>query len=75
MSKLPAITGREAIRAFEKAGFAVARVKGSHHILKKEGVEYAISIPVHRGKTLSKGLLRRQIEVAGLTQEQFLQLL
>ena len=35
MSKLPSVTGWEAIRAFEKAGFVVDRIRGSHHILKK----------------------------------------
>ena len=75
MSRLPAITGREAVRAFEKAGSNVDRVRGSHHILKKDGFRYALSIPVHEGKTLPKGLLRRQIELAGMTQKEFADLL
>ena len=75
MSRLPAITGREAIRAFEKAGFTVVRVRGSHHILKKERFRYSLSIPVHKGKMVSKGLLRGQIKLAGLTEAEFADLL
>lgn len=75
MPRLPGITGREAIRAFEKAGFVVARIRGSHHILKKAALQYCVSIPVHEGRTVSKGLLRRQIRLAGMTEEEFIALL
>lgn len=32
MTKLPSLTGREVIKALEKAGFEVVRVRGSHHL-------------------------------------------
>jgi predicted RNA binding protein YcfA (HicA-like mRNA interferase family) len=47
MAKLPAISGADAIREFEKAGFRVVRIKGSHHILKKPGFRGRLTIPVH----------------------------
>jgi len=75
MSELPAISGKEAVRAFEKGGFVVVRIRGSHHILKKAGVPYALSIPVHGNKSLSKGFLRKQIKEAGLTESEFVSLL
>ena len=75
MSKLPAITSREAIRAFGKAGFAVVRTHGSHTILAKEGHRYHLSIPVHKGRTLPRGLLRTLIRAAGLTEQEFRSLL
>lgn len=75
MSKLPAVTGWEAIRAFEKAGFVVDRIRGSHHILKKESHRYVLSIPVHGKKPLSKGLLRSQIKAAGMSDKEFVDLL
>lgn len=74
-SRVPVITGHEAVRAFARAGFYVERVKGSHHVLKKPGCAYAISIPVHKGRTVPRGLLRRQIRLAGLSEEEFVQLL
>ena len=75
MPKSPKITGQEAISAFEKAGFEVDRIRGSHHILKKSGHRYALSIPVHSGKTVGTGLLSAQIKNAGLTIEEFLEFL
>ena len=75
MSKLPSVTGEEAVRAFEKADFEVDRVRGSHYILKKAGFRYRLSIPVHKGTTLKPGLLRSQIKLAGLTVNEFVSLL
>jgi predicted RNA binding protein YcfA (HicA-like mRNA interferase family) len=75
MPEIPRITGKEAKRAFEKAGFAVVRVSGSHHIMKKAGHPNRLSIPIHAGQTIGKGLLNSQIEAAGLTVEKFLSLL
>ncbi|MSR58240.1 MAG: addiction module toxin, HicA family, partial [Planctomycetaceae bacterium] len=36
MPEIPRITGVEAVKAFQKAGFSVIRIKGSHHIMKKQ---------------------------------------
>ena len=32
--KLPSLTGAEVIQALERGGFAVARVRSSHHFLR-----------------------------------------
>lgn len=37
MPKLPSVTGEEAVRAFNRAGFIQDRMAGSHCILKKDG--------------------------------------
>jgi predicted RNA binding protein YcfA (HicA-like mRNA interferase family) len=76
MPKVPRITGYEAVKAFCKVGFHVARIKGSHHILKhpqKPGIR--LSIPVHNGQTVGVGLLSRQIDLAGMSLDQFRDLL
>ena len=70
---LPIISGREAVRAFEKAGWNVMRQRGSHIVMVKEGVAANLSIPDH--KELDRGLLRSQIRKAGLTIEEFIELL
>jgi predicted RNA binding protein YcfA (HicA-like mRNA interferase family) len=75
MPKVPRITGKDAKKAFEKAGFLEDRQKASHCILKKPGHKYVLSIPMHGGKTLGIGLLKSQIDAAGLTVEQFIDLL
>lgn len=73
MPKLPRISGRQAVRAFEKAGWEVARQRGSHVVLTKSGSIYTLSIPLHR--TLGPGLLRDQSRKAELTIEEFSDLL
>ncbi|MCC7475557.1 MAG: type II toxin-antitoxin system HicA family toxin [Pirellulales bacterium] len=76
MFELPAITGKQAIKAFEADGWYVARVsKSSHHVMKKDGRVHLLTIPVHGNKNLKAGLLRAQIRLAELTVEQFVKLL
>jgi predicted RNA binding protein YcfA (HicA-like mRNA interferase family) len=48
--------------------------RGSHVKLTKEGNPNILSIPVHKGKPIKHGLLRDQIEKAGMTIEDFLKL-
>jgi len=62
------------ISAFERAGWCVVRQTGSHRILHKEGVPAILSIPVHKGKPIKQGLLRKLISHAELTVEEFLRL-
>lgn len=73
MPQLPAISGREAVRVFERAGWKVSRREGSHIILTKAGMIATLSIPDHR--EISRGTLRSLIRKAGLTVEEFVSLL
>jgi len=73
MSKLPIISGPEAIRAFSRAGWFPHRQVGSHVVLRKEGSKITLTIPKH--KELKPGLLRHLIKVSELTVEDFIELL
>ena len=73
MPKLPRISGRKAVRAFQRAGWEVARQRGSHVVLTKTGSIYTLSVPLH--PVLGPGLLRDLIRKAGLTVEEFTELL
>lgn len=75
MSDTPRISGKQAVKAFKKAGFEIARKSGSHVIMKKDGHPQRLSIPVHGSKIIGEGLLKSQILAAGLTVEQFRELL
>ena len=74
MSSLPSITGKQAVKAFGKLGFRVDRVTGSHHIMRKDGHPYLLSVPVHSAHPLKPGTLRSLIRAAGITPEQFARL-
>jgi len=73
MPKPPHISGPEAVKAFERAGWEVSRQRGSHVVLSKPGSIFTLSIPLH--PALGPGLLRDQLRKAGLTVEEFIDLL
>ena len=73
MPRLPVISGKEVIRAFERAGWEVSRREGSHVILTKAGMPATLSVPNHR--EVRRGTLRSLIRKARLTVEEFVSLL
>ena len=70
MSKLPSVSGLDALKAFQRAGWLFVRQRGSHMIMTKEGMEVTLSIPNH--KTLKKPLLKILIKNAGLNEDNFI---
>jgi predicted RNA binding protein YcfA (HicA-like mRNA interferase family) len=62
---------RKLVKALSKAGFKVVRQKGSHLILVKDN----IVVPIPRHDSIKRGLLQAIIVEAGLTREEFLDLL
>jgi predicted RNA binding protein YcfA (HicA-like mRNA interferase family) len=73
MARLANISGKEAAKAFEKAGWSKIGQVGSHLVMVKPGVRANLSIPQH--KELSVGTMRALIKAAGMTIEEFLALL
>lgn len=47
MGRLANISGKQAVKAFERAGFVHVHTSGDHAILKKKGLP-TLSIPLHR---------------------------
>lgn len=73
MGRLANISGKDAVRAFEKAGWIALGQVGSNLVMVKSGLRVNLSVPQH--KELSVGTLRALIRHAGLTVEEFLELL
>lgn len=71
MAKLPAISGKELIKALERDGFQIVRQKGSHVSLRKD--ELRTVVPLHLD--LSKGTLLGILKQCGLTKEKLVELL
>ncbi|MCX7000246.1 MAG: type II toxin-antitoxin system HicA family toxin [Candidatus Sumerlaeota bacterium] len=69
MPPIPIMSGRNVVRVFENLGWEVARRKGSHIIMVKEGINVTLSIPNH--KEVARGTLRSLIRSAGLTVVEF----
>ena len=70
MGSLPNLSGREVVLVFESFGWSVARQRGSHIIMIKEGEIITLSIPNH--KEVAKGTLRSLIRSANLTVDEFI---
>ena len=71
MSRLPALRPDRVIRALERAGFIVMRVRGSHHRLHHpEKPDRLVTVPMHN-KDLRPGTLYAIIRQAGMTAEEF----
>jgi len=67
------LSPRKVVKAFERAGWTIWGQKGSHVKLTKQENPNILSIPVHKGKPIKKGLLLDQIKRAGLTPQEFLE--
>ena len=73
MTGLPRISGREAAAALSRVGFSLKRQHGSHMILRRGDPFAQVVVPDH--KELDRGTLRALIRQAGLSPDQFAQLL
>ncbi|MFO0698078.1 MAG: type II toxin-antitoxin system HicA family toxin [Nitrospira sp.] len=74
MSKLPVVSGQEAVRALKKIGYLIDHQTGSHIILRQSHPPHRrLTVPAHA--ELAKGTLRSIIRQAGLTVEEFSALL
>ena len=72
--KLPVVSGMQAVKALRRIGYEVDVQAGSHIILRHAEPPYRrLSIPNH--KELAKGTLRALIRDAGLTVQEFADLL
>jgi predicted RNA binding protein YcfA (HicA-like mRNA interferase family) len=71
--KLRNVRAGQAVRAFEKLGYRVDRVRGSHYVLKhpEKGI---LIIPFHRG-AVKVGILLDALDKASISVDEFEELL
>ncbi|HZY41038.1 MAG TPA: type II toxin-antitoxin system HicA family toxin [Anaerolineae bacterium] len=72
MSGLPRISGRDCVKALAKRGFYVRRQEGSHIVLRRDDPFAQVVVPDH--KELDRGTLRAIIRQAGLSVNEFVNL-
>ena len=73
--RLPEVNGARVIRALGRVGWQTERIRGSHHVLvhpEKPGV--TIVVPVHP-RPVKKGLLADILDAAGLSIQEFRELI
>jgi predicted RNA binding protein YcfA (HicA-like mRNA interferase family) len=56
MPKIPVLTARKLIKILKKDGFRLSRVEGSHNIFYHSIKKVIVSVPVHKGSDLGRGI-------------------
>lgn len=67
MAKLPRLRGKDLIRRLTKLGFAIIRVRGSHHFLQHPDGRRTV-VPVHAGEVIGPGLLSKILHDTDIDQ-------
>jgi len=73
MPESPHISGRRCVAALARIGFVMVRQRGSHMLMRRDDPRTTISVPDH--DELDRGTLRAIIRQAGLTVQEFIDLL
>ena len=73
--RVPTVTPKKVIKALERTGFVLRRIRGSHYHMTLLGEKrFQVTVPMHKGD-LKPGTLHAIIKQAGLTVEEFIELL
>jgi len=73
MPRLPTVTPRQLVGVLEKVGFDIDHQTGSHVVLWRASDGARVAVPWHN-RDLGRGLTLRIIKSAGLTRDEFAEL-
>ena len=65
---MKSVSGKELAQVFERHGWTLLRIQGSHHIYGKTGSVVRLSVPIHGNRPLKTGLLKHLRKMAGLEE-------
>ena len=69
----PTVSGQQVVRALERAGFEVIRVKGSHHFIRhRDNRSRQSVVPVLGSEDLGRALLRKILSDVGQTPDELI---
>jgi predicted RNA binding protein YcfA (HicA-like mRNA interferase family) len=74
MTRLPQVTARELVRFLKAQGFEEDRQTGSHLTLWHEARRVSVTVPMHTGCNIGRGLALRILKEAGFSVEDYLRL-
>ena len=63
------VSGKALVKILIAHDWTVDRIKGSHHIMVREGKEIILTVPVHGNQPLKIGLLRALMKQDDLTEK------
>ena len=74
MARMPQVTAQDLVRFLKTQGFIEDRQLGSHLTLWHEVRRMAVTVPIHTGCDLGRGLAIKILKSAGFTIDEFLRL-
>jgi predicted RNA binding protein YcfA (HicA-like mRNA interferase family) len=72
MARMPQVTARRLVSFLKAQGFVEDRRSGAHLTLWHEARKIAVTVPIHTGADLGRGLAVRILKDAGFTVDDFL---
>lgn len=69
--KLPLLDAKELIKILNKMGFEVIRQRGSHIYMKHKDGRCTV-VPLHSGRDIGRGLLKRILNEIDVSRDEFL---
>ena len=70
--RLPTIKANDLIRILKKDGFVLVHQKGSHATFKHLSTQKRVTVPIHPGKDLKRGLLKGILNDLSMPNDEFL---
>jgi len=74
MSRMPQVTSREIVQFLKEQGFVEDRQTGSHLTLYHEERQLSVTVPMHSGCDLGRGIAIRILRDAGFSVDDFIRL-
>jgi predicted RNA binding protein YcfA (HicA-like mRNA interferase family) len=71
MGKMAGIHADRMIRALQRLGWRIQRVKGSHHSLVRPDRAGIVTVAVPKGRTLKEKTARSVLKQAGIAEAEF----
>jgi predicted RNA binding protein YcfA (HicA-like mRNA interferase family) len=75
MTKIPMLTARDVTRGLKKAEVLYRQARGSHEIWYNPDTKRRTTVPNHPGSDIPRGTLKAILKEAGLSLEEFLELM
>jgi predicted RNA binding protein YcfA (HicA-like mRNA interferase family) len=74
MARMPQVSARELVRFLKSQGFVEDRQSGAHLTLRHQAREVTVTVPVHTGADVGRGLAVRILKDAGFSADEYLRL-
>ena len=70
VTRLPTLDALRIVKALKRAGFIEIEQKGSHLALEHPTTKHLTTVPMHGGD-LKRGLMKKILKQAGISEKQF----